>query len=104
MAAPSVHEINVRFALRIQKLRMKETVELRMNIVTARHIDTHTHTHTHRYIYIYIDTLRISVTRKLIMITEKCKYKICLLQEGKRRCIVYLVTCTENRSLGGNTT
>jgi len=54
MAAPSVHEINVRFALRIQKLRMKETVELRMNIVTARHIDTHTHTDIYIYIYIYI--------------------------------------------------
>ena len=56
---------------------------------------SHTHTHTH----VYTDTLRISVSRKLITITEKCKYNRCLLQEGKRRCIVYLVTCIQNRSL-----
>ena len=51
MAAPSVHKINVRLALRIQKLRMKETVEFRVNIVTARHKHTHTHTHTYMYVY-----------------------------------------------------
>ena len=50
MAAQSVHEFKARFALKIQKLRMKETVELRMNTATAPHI----YIHTQIYIYIYI--------------------------------------------------
>jgi hypothetical protein len=68
-------------------------------------------------IYTYIDTHTLSlleftvfvcpsryISRKLIMIAAKRKYKSCLLQEGNRGSIVYFaVACTENRSLAENT-